>query len=84
MIIQDPTSTVFSVGTNSRINGSGVTYVSYCFAEVEGLLKVWQFIGNGSTDGSTFTLEDMLGLWSNVLQQQMIGSYMIFRHFQCC
>ena len=48
----NPTSTVFSVGTNSRINGSGVTYVSYCFAEVEGYSKFGSVIGNGSTDGA--------------------------------
>ena len=48
----NPTSTVFSVGTNSRINGSSVTYLSYCFAEVEGYSKFGKFIGNGSTDGA--------------------------------
>ena len=48
----NPTSTVFSVGTNSRINGSSVTYVSYCFAEIESYSKFGSYTGNGSTDGA--------------------------------
>ena len=46
-----PTSTVFSIG-NGNPNSSNVTYVAYCFAEVEGYSKISEFVGNGSTDGS--------------------------------
>jgi len=46
-----PTSTVFSVGTNSGTNSSGETYIAYCFAEVAGFSKMGQYIGNASTDG---------------------------------
>ena len=47
-----PTSSVFSLGTDSRPNGSGVTYVAYLFAEVAGYSKFGSYTGNGSTDGA--------------------------------
>jgi hypothetical protein len=47
-----PTSTVFSLGTDAYANGSGGTYVAYCFAEVEGYSKIGKFIGGGGTDGT--------------------------------
>ena len=47
-----PTSTVFSIGTNSDINGSTNLYVSYAFADVEGFSKFSHYIGNGLADGA--------------------------------
>ena len=47
-----PTSTVFSIGTPNNTNGSGATYIAYCFAEVKGFSKFGQYNGNGSTDGT--------------------------------
>jgi len=46
-----PTSSVFSLGTDSIGNGSTVTYVAYCFAEIAGFSKFGSYTGNGSTDG---------------------------------
>ena len=48
----DPTSSVFSVGTAANCNGSGNTYVAYCFAEKKGFSKFGSYVGNGSTDGT--------------------------------
>jgi hypothetical protein len=45
------TSSVFSVGTASDVNGSGDTYIAYCFAEKKGFSKFGSYTGNGSTDG---------------------------------
>ena len=47
----EPTSTVFTVGTNTRTGGTTNNYVAYCFAEVEGYSKFGLYRGNGSTDG---------------------------------
>jgi hypothetical protein len=44
-----PTSTVFSVGTNSAVNASGGTYVAYLFASLSGVSKVGSYTGNGSS-----------------------------------
>ena len=46
-----PTSTVFSLGSDSRPNGSGTTYVAYCFAAVAGYSAFGSYVGNGSNDG---------------------------------
>jgi hypothetical protein len=46
-------STTFTLGVtaNEETNGSGDTYVAYCFAEVAGYSKFGSFIGNASADG---------------------------------
>jgi hypothetical protein len=46
-----PTSTVFSVGTESNTNASGSTIVAYCWAEIAGFSKFDSYTGNGSADG---------------------------------
>ena len=48
----DPTSSVFSVGTAANCNGSGNTYVAYCFAEKKGFSKFGSYTGNGNADGT--------------------------------
>lgn len=47
-----PTSTVFSVGGGVIVNGSGSTYVAYCWSEVPGFSKFDSYTGNGSADGT--------------------------------
>jgi len=47
-----PTSSVFSVGTFGETNGSGDTFVAYCFAEKKGFSKFGSYIGNGNADGA--------------------------------
>jgi len=47
-----PTSTVFSLGNASSTNGSGATFVAYCFAPVAGYSAFGSYTGNGSTDGT--------------------------------
>ena len=46
-----PSSTVFSIGTNGGVNNSGSTYVAYCWSEIAGFSKFGSYTGNGSTDG---------------------------------
>jgi hypothetical protein len=46
-----PTSSVFSVGTAGDTNANTVTYIAYCFAEIEGYSKIGSYTGNGSSDG---------------------------------
>ena len=47
-----PTSTVYTIGNNARVNSNGNTFIAYCFAEVEGYSKFGSHTGNGSTDGA--------------------------------
>ena len=47
-----PTSSVFTVGNWSATNGSGRTYVAFCFAEKQGYSKFGKYIGNGNVSGT--------------------------------
>jgi len=44
-------STVFSLGNNTAVNGNGTTYVAYLFAPVVGYSSFGSYTGNGSADG---------------------------------
>ena len=46
-----PTSSVFSVGTETAVSGNGNTFIAYCWAEIEGFSKFGSYVGNNSTDG---------------------------------
>jgi hypothetical protein len=46
-----PTSSVFSVGTDQRVNANGASYIAYCFAEKQGYSKFGSYNGNGNADG---------------------------------
>lgn len=49
-----PTSTVFSLGNDVDPNGSGYTYVAYCFAQIKGYSKFGSYIGNASSTSGPF------------------------------
>jgi len=46
-----PTSSVFSVGTNTGTNANTDNYVAYCFAEKQGYSKFGSYTGTGNTNG---------------------------------
>jgi len=47
----EPTSSVFTVGTNAGTNGNNVTFIAYCFAEKTGFSKFGSYTGTDSTSG---------------------------------
>ena len=47
-----PTSSVFSLGTATVVNGSGNNLIAYCFAEKKGYSKFGSYTGNGNADGT--------------------------------
>ena len=49
--VSAPTSSVFSVGSDSSTGASGDNYVAYCFHSVEGFSKIGAYTGNGNADG---------------------------------
>ncbi len=54
-----PTSTEFTVGTNTNVNASGGTYVAYLFAHdatSDGVIQCGSYTGNGSATGPTISL----------------------------
>ena len=58
----DPTSSVFSVGTEDVTNNNGNTYIAYCFAEKKGYSKFGSYTGNGNSDG-TFVYTGFRPAW---------------------
>ena len=57
-----PTSSVFSVGTQNTVNGSGDNIIAYCFAEKKGYSKFGSYTGNGNADG-TFVYTGFKPAW---------------------
>lgn len=51
----DPTTSVFSIGSNSRANASSAVTIAYCFAEVPGFSKIGWYKGNNNADGPYIT-----------------------------
>ena len=47
----EPTSTVFSLGTDGAVNGSSRNVIAYCFAEIKGYSKFGSYEANDNTDG---------------------------------
>ena len=47
----EPTSSVFSIGSESDLSGSSQNMIAYCFAEKKGYSKFSSFVGNGNADG---------------------------------
>ena len=69
-----PTSTVFNLSAGTQVNGSGIAYISYLFATLDGISKVGTYSGTGSninvdcgfTAGARFILikrTDSAGDW---------------------
>ena len=50
-IVNNFSSTVFSVGSDNAVNGNGDDYVTYCFKSTTGFSKVGSYTGNGSSNG---------------------------------
>ena len=48
----EPNANTFTLSNGTHVNGSGETYVAYCFAEKQGYSKFGSYTGNGSTDGT--------------------------------
>jgi len=51
-----PTSSVFSVSSDTNVNSSSGEYIAYCFASKPSYSKVGSYLGNGNATGPTVTL----------------------------
>jgi hypothetical protein len=71
-----PTSTLFTIGTQSDLNGSGGTYIGYCFAEIKGYSKFGSYTGNGSNDGP-FVYTGFKPAWIMVKETSNVNSWRI-------
>ena len=67
-----PTSTLFTVSTNTQSNGSGTDYVAYYFVGKKGYSKFGSYIGNQNTDG-TFVYTGFRPAYLMIRQQNPSG-----------
>ena len=47
----EPTTSVFKVGSYDTMNKSGDDIIAYCFADIDGFSKMGSYSGNGNADG---------------------------------
>ena len=47
-----PTSSVFTIGTNTSLNANTEACIAYVFADVQGFSKFGSYVGNGNADGT--------------------------------
>ena len=59
----EPTSSVFTLGTDTSINGSGTPNITYCFHEVKGYSKIGSYTGNNQDPDGTFVYTGFAPAW---------------------
>ncbi len=79
----DPTSTVFTVGTDGGTGGNGSNIVAYCWSEVEGYSKFGTYTGEASFDSGVdgpFVYCGFLPRWLMIKQAHSgyAGSWVIY------
>ena len=47
----EPTSTVFSLGSDAKGNADGTSYIAYAFSDIQGFSKFGSYSGNNNADG---------------------------------
>jgi hypothetical protein len=68
----EPTSSLFTLGTDTSVNGSSATNIMYCFAEKKGYSKFGSYQGNGNANG-TFVYTGFRPAW--LMVKRTSGSY---------
>ena len=71
----DPTSTVFTVGTDMSVSSG--TYVAYVFSEIESYSRFGSYTGNGNADG-TFVYTGFRPQWLMMKQTNASGNWYIW------
>jgi hypothetical protein len=72
-----PTSSVFYLTSDVGVNGSGSTFVAYCFAPVAGYSAFGSYTGNGSNDG-TFTYTGFRPRFVMIKRTDSTGNWIMF------
>jgi len=72
-----PTSSVFSIGTDTSTNNNTDNFIAYCFAEKKGYSKFGSYTGNGNADG-TFVYTGFAPTWVMVKRTNGTQDWNIF------
>jgi len=73
----EPTSSVFTVGTDAGTNGNTNATIAYAFAEKQGFSKFGSYTGNGNADGA-FIYTGFRPAWIVVKRTDSANSWMIY------
>jgi hypothetical protein len=71
-----PTSSVFTVGTDTDVNTNGDVYVAYCFTSITGFSKFGSYTGTGAA-GNTVTV-GFEPSWIMIKRSDSTGGWLIF------
>ena len=71
-----PTSSVFTVATDSSVNASGYTYIAYCFSEIKGYSKFGSYTGNDNANG-TFVYTGFAPAWVMIKRTNSVNDWII-------
>ena len=71
-----PTSSIITVGDNTKVNSSGQQHVAYCFTEKQGYSKFGSYTGNGNADG-TFVNLGFKPAWVMIKVTSRAGDWII-------
>ena len=69
----EPTSSVFTVGTEAEVNTNTEDHIAYCLAEKKGYSKIGSYTGNGNADG-TFVYTGFRPAWILLKQSSASGA----------
>ncbi len=72
-----PTSSVFSIGTDTDINTNAEKMIAYCFTSITGYSKVGTYLGNNNADGS-FIYCGFKPRWILVRSRNLTSDWYIF------
>jgi len=72
----EPTSSVFTVGTNAGTNGSSVTFIAYCFSAKQGYSKFGSYKGNDNANG-TFVYLGFSPAWIMIKRTDSVNDWII-------
>jgi hypothetical protein len=68
-----PTSTVFSIASNTFVGANTRNYVAYCFAPVAGYSSFGSYVGNGSASDGPFVYTGFRPRWLLVKRSDAAG-----------
>ena len=72
-----PTSTVFSVGSNTNMNDNNATFISYSFSGKQGFSKMGSYAGNGNAEG-TFVYTGFKPAFAIIKRSSASGSWYMY------
>ena len=67
----------FYLGSAGDTNGSGATFIAYCFANVDGFSKIGSYAGNGNSDGN-FVYTGFKPSWIMFKRYDSAGAWLMY------